>query len=340
MSEIRYDRLHDTHVIVAPERLHRPESVRRHAPKRPLEQVCPFCEGNESMTPPEIMALRDAMASADTPGWKTRIVPNLYSAVQTNASFEYNDTSFVCLDGFGTHEVLVDTPTHVTAFVQLDERQIIDWLETIGERVRQLRQDDRFAYIAVFKNEGADAGATQSHVHTQILGIPFVPAWKRVDVLRAHRYFEEHGTALHAAVLEDEITADERVVYQKNGWVAYCPFASAVPYEVIIAADDLKGQVDTFTREQVHAVAAVIKTVMSGMQKALGEFDYNLEIAVPPMGDLGVRAETTDMLDRIAPFHIRILPRLFRFGGFETATGVMINPVTPEDAAMQLRGDE
>lgn len=340
MSEIRYDRLHDTHVIIAPERLSRPNAMKRNAPERASKELCPFCEGNECMTPPEIMALRAPETAADAPGWKTRIVPNLYGAVKMNAGPQTHDASFECLDGFGSHEVLVDTPRHLTVFADLDEKHMLNWLQTVGKRVRQLRQDGRFAYIAIFKNEGPGAGATQPHTHTQIVGIPFVPASKRAAFLRAYHYFEAHGTTLHAAALKDEMASAERVLYNKNRWIAYCPFASAVPYEIMITADDFTRQVDTLDDDQLRAVAAVMKTVLSRMQTALGVFDYNLEISVPPLKDLGLQAGSSALLDRIAPFCIRILPRLFRLGGFETSTGVMINPVTPEQAARRLRGEK
>jgi UDPglucose--hexose-1-phosphate uridylyltransferase len=34
---------------------------------------------------------------------------------------------------------------------------------------------------------------------------------------------------------------------------------------------------------------------------------------------------------------IRIMPRIYRLGGFELSTGMLINPVTPEEAAKLLR---
>ena len=42
---------------------------------------CPFCEGREERTPPEVYAVRPEGGPPDTPGWTTRVVPNLYPAL-------------------------------------------------------------------------------------------------------------------------------------------------------------------------------------------------------------------------------------------------------------------
>src|SRR5262249_10257038 len=79
--ELRIDQLSGLPAILAPERAARPDSFNlpKSEPKGP--ENCPFCEGREDHTPPEVYATRPGGGDADSPGWTTRVVPNLYPAL-------------------------------------------------------------------------------------------------------------------------------------------------------------------------------------------------------------------------------------------------------------------
>jgi UDPglucose--hexose-1-phosphate uridylyltransferase len=68
--------------ILAPGRADRPHGFE---PARSEDakgaEGCPFCEGAEGKTPPEVYATRPGGGDPDTPGWTTRVVPNLYPAL-------------------------------------------------------------------------------------------------------------------------------------------------------------------------------------------------------------------------------------------------------------------
>ncbi|MHC3994581.1 galactose-1-phosphate uridylyltransferase [Thiomicrolovo sp. ZZH C-3] len=338
MSEIRYDKLHDAHVLVAPERLHRPDCIPKRVKSHRHVAKCPFCEGNESLTPPEIFALRSAGSFANEPGWKTRVVPNLYKAVQIETPHKHHYGIFEYHEGFGAHEVVIDTPEHRTSMTQWSEQEVVDWLTTLGRRVADLRRDIRIGYISLFKNEGSDAGATQPHSHTQLIGLPILPEVKRAYYERGARYFREHGTALVASIISHERQAGERIIAEQGGYTAYCPFASAYPFEVIIAPETLRGQIDTLAPKDFEALAPLLLEVLSKLERQLGCLAFNIEIVTPPFHhpDGAAPNATTDDMFR---FMLRIQPRLYRHGGFELSTQMMINPVAPETAARLLRGD-
>lgn len=339
MSEIRYDRLHDCHVIVAPERLRRPDCMPMHV--RPLRHVkkCPFCEGNEALTPPEIFAIRESEGYANEGGWKTRVVPNLYKAVQIETPHRHHYGFFECHEGFGAHEVIVDTPEHRTSMVQWSEAETVYWLQTLKARVADLRRDRRIAYISLFKNEGADAGATQAHSHTQLIGLPVVPSAQRDYFARAARHYDEHGQALLRELIEQEEVAGERIVASQDGFTVYCPYASAYPFETIIAAKGLRGQIDTLETHHFEVLAPLLLRMLGRLERELGAFSFNLEVSTPPLHDEH-GAHLLERADDLLPFMIRIMPRIYRYGGFELSTQTMINPVAPEKAAKLLRGDE
>ncbi len=337
MSDIRYDRLHDCYVIIATERLHRPDIGRGKPKKEAVPKVCPFCEGHESMTPPEIFALREPGSLPNTPHWRTRVVPNLYKAVQIEAPYAHHFGLFEHWDGFGAHEIIIDTPRHLTSMVQWSSAETSDWLRTLRERVADLRKDSRIAYISLFKNEGTEAGATQSHSHTQLIGLPIIPARERTRYRVAHDYFVSHARPLLQEVLAHEREDARRIVAAENGVTAYCPYASAYPFEVLIAADRVPEQIDTLSETTIAAIVPTLQKVLSSLQRQLGFLEFNLILATPPLQAQEIAGEILEHAAESCPFYLRIVPRLYRQGGFEISTGIMINPVAPETAAKLLK---
>ncbi len=333
MSEIRYDTLHDTHVIIAPERLHRPDFGGSTATVQTSES-CPFCEGNESITPPEIFALRDKKSFANETGWQTRVVPNLYKAVQIEAPYHVQqDGFFQKHDGFGAHEVIIDTPEHHLSMLQWSEKEVVNWLKTMRARVADLRRDHRIAFISLFKNQGVQAGSTQPHPHTQLIGLPVIPRADREGYERSHIHYRTTGRSLMASLLEHEEQAGERIVAKVDDFTAFCPYASAYPFEVMITSKKALGQIDTLSDEAIASVSSLLLSVL----KKLGYFDFNLWVATPPLQHEPLGGDLLSDVEQSCRFAIRIMPRIYRHGGFEVSTGTMINPVPPEMAAKLLR---
>ena len=338
MSDIRYDRIHDTHVIIAPERLHRPHCYGVEEKKEVVkEEHCPFCEGNESMTPPEIFALREEGSLANEEGWETRVVPNLYKAVQIEATHAHHYGIFEHWEGFGAHEVIIDTPEHHSSMTQWSESAVVQWLQTLRTRVSDLRKDERIAYISLFKNEGSEAGATQQHSHTQLIGLPMIPKLQRERYHRSYEYYKHNASALLESEIVNEEISNERIVAKQGEFTAYCPYASAYPFEVIISSKRALGQIDTLHDETIAQIAPLIHIILKNMKKQLGCFSFNLSISTPPLQGNTFEYDILTHTEEMCRFSIRVMPRLYQLGGFEVSTGVMINPVSPEHAAKLLR---
>jgi UDPglucose--hexose-1-phosphate uridylyltransferase len=338
MSDIRHDRVHGTHVIIAPERLHRPNCYGDEEKEEVLrEEHCPFCEGNESMTPPEIFTIRETGSLPNKKGWKTRVVPNLYKAVQIEAAYEHHYGFFDHWEGFGAHELIIDTPVHHTSITQWSESEVVNWLQTLRARVSDLRKDGRIAYISLFKNEGSEAGASQQHCHTQLIGLPIVPKLLKERYQRSLTYYKQNACALLESEIEQEEASKERVVAKHGDFTAYCPYASAYPFEVVISSKKAVGQIDTLHDETIAEVATLLRVILKNMKKQLGCFTFNLAISTPPLQAKDFEYDILTHTNEMCRFSIRIMPRLYHIAGFEVSTGIMINPVAPEHAAKLLR---
>lgn len=204
-GEPRTDPVSGRQVVIAPGRARRPGVGVPTIEAATAEELegCPFCEGREERTPPETLAL-PAREPADSPGWRVRVVPNLYPA-------------------FERQEVVVHSPRHVRSFADLEDGEVEAVADAWFTRMAQAAAHG-FEYVHALVNEGRQAGASLMHSHSQLV-------WLREPPPGAEG--EERGALAHLA----EAIDGGHVVARYDGVVAFCPPASRVPYEVTIAAE-------------------------------------------------------------------------------------------------------
>ena len=112
MPELRKDPIVGRWVVVAESRSQRPNDFTQTSAPR---GTCPFCEGNEDQTPPEILAYRSS-GPANGPGWRVRVVPNKYPALEREGSLgQVPSGLYERQAGIGAHEVIIETPEHLTS---------------------------------------------------------------------------------------------------------------------------------------------------------------------------------------------------------------------------------
>ncbi len=335
MSDIRYDLFTDRYVIVAPRRAQRPGFLQ--SASMPQNQPCPFCEGNESMTPPEIYAIRPH-GGANEKGWKTRVVPNRYNALAIEADTRWHRAgSFEWQEGFGAHEIVIDMPRHTLRMDQWQASEFSDWLATLQARAIDLHRDFRLVWLSIFKNHGVHAGATQAHPHTQILALPMIPKAKLVQLEHHVRYFREHGKPICEVLRDQELAAGERVVVQNDRFVAIVPFGSANPFEVWVTPKTAIGSLMQLNPAEIDALSGLLVDLFGRMYGVLGNFDFNLWLEMAPLQKDGASEAIFEDAQKACRLGLRIVPRVTGMGGFELHSGMQINPLAPEEAAKLLR---
>ena len=83
MPDLRRDPIVGRWVIISTERSSRPHDFIPLQAARPLAAaLCPFCPGQERLTPKEIMAYRLPPVEPNGPNWTVRVVPNKFPALQ------------------------------------------------------------------------------------------------------------------------------------------------------------------------------------------------------------------------------------------------------------------
>jgi len=329
--ELRQDPVTGRWVILAPERARRPREFRPAEDGLERSAPCPFCEGHEDRTPPEVLARRGPGSRPDGPGWRVRVVPNLYPAVVPGGAGAAPEERglFRRRDGAGAHEVIVESPRHLVSLTALDETAVAEVLDVWQERLRGLGRERGLAHALIFKNVGARAGASLEHVHTQLIALPAVPVVVEEELAGARRHHDATGRCVFCEVVRAEEADGRRLVSGTGSHVALEPWASRFPFETHVLPRRHVARFEDLLPGERADLARALRDVLARLEQVLDAPHYNLLVHTAPFGQDG---------DAPYHWHIEILPRLARLAGFEWGTGFHINAVPPEEAAARLRG--
>jgi UDPglucose--hexose-1-phosphate uridylyltransferase len=340
MPELRHDPIQRRWVIIATERGRRPDDF-IHEESQPNGGFCPFCEGNESKTPPEITAIRNG-TQPNQPGWEVRVVPNKFPALRIEGGLDRKGLgAYDRMNGVGAHEVIIETPDHSLhlADAPVDHIQKVLW--TYRERLVDLLKDHRFKYILIFKNHGAAAGASISHPHTQMIATPVTPLTLVEELDSARNHFIKKERCLFCDLIQQELESGERIVVAGEQFVALAPFASRFPFEIFLAPRYHHHSFADASDDMLYHLAIVLKEILLRVKKCLNDPPYNFLIHTIPNIKVKPRpASYWDTIELDFHWHIEFIPRLTQVAGFEWGTGFYINPTSPEDAAKYLRETE
>ncbi len=332
MPELRQDYATKEWVIIATERAKRPHDFlkgrSKPQPLPPYDPHCPFCPGNEHMTPPEVFAIRNG-TSPNTLGWRVRVVPNKFPALVPNGRPRRVRVGlYLRMDGVGHHEVVIESPEHDKTLALLTQQQVEDTVRAYLFRYRSLNSNPANELVLIFRNQGEKAGTSLVHPHSQIVATPIVPVPVRRVLYEAERHYDALGRCVFCDILEHELNCNERIVAENQNFVAFVPYAARVPFEVHILPRQHQASFGELPDEQVGAFAAILRLVLRKLCFGLKNPDYNFAIITAPHYSQG---------EPHFHWHLKILPRLTTPAGFEIGSGMYINVALPEENAKFLR---
>jgi UDPglucose--hexose-1-phosphate uridylyltransferase len=327
--------------VLAPGRAERPDAFAAvPVPPSSGPSECPFCEGREDRTPPEVAAVRPGGGAPDSPGWVTRVVPNLYPVLgggeQTGGSPDSGFTSpddplgaparvgepdlFASSPAVGAHEVIVNAPPHVSAMTELNGDAFASAVEAWRERIRS-HADAAYCHLIV--NEGPAAGASLDHSHAQLYALDFVPTAVARERERFAAYHERtEGAHLLEDVAAEEVRRSERLVAIDDEAVLVAPWASRSPFELRVIPRRPAPRFE----DPGAGGTGMLHRALGALRDVFGD---------PPQLNLWVR--TAPLGTEEFHWHIDIVPRLTVRAGFEMGTGIEVNVYPPERAAEDLR---
>lgn len=298
LPEIRRDDIHDRFVIIAPGRARRPHDVM--TIERPArEKVCPFCKET-------ILRERALALAGGKKNWRIKVIRNAFPVVTPSNAQVY-----------GRQEIVIETPEHNKELADLPLSHIEDLLRTYANRTRVLMRDRHIGYILIFKNHGGKSGASLLHAHSQIFASGFLPPHIVHKLTNVQAYRVQYGTCYYCQLIRKEWKGPRHVFGDRYVSV-FAPWASSYSYEAWIFP---RRHVDNITRlkpEEYTSFARALKRILRKLNAVNLPYNYYLHQAVT---------------DKEEHFYLRIAPRREIWGGIELGSRLIINPVSPEEAA-------
>ena len=329
MPELRKDPIVGRWVIIAIERAKRPHNFKHQDQSLVETGICPFCEGNEDKTPPEVVAFRDRGGRPNGPGWRVRVIPNKFPALEIEGNLnKRGEGMYDKMAGVGAHEVIVESPQHHLSIATLPENNIREVLWIYRDRLIDLKRDKRLVHGLIFKNVGPAAGASLEHTHSQLIVTPTVPINVAEEITGGLEFYNYRGRCIYCDMIHQELATESRVVFDSPHFTAFCPYASRFAFETWIVPKAHSSHYETISKQGVDDLGNVIRQVLGRLEMALDNPPYNYIIHTAPF-DQGEMPHYH--------WHIEIIPRLTKVAGFEWGSGFYINPTPPEDAARFLR---
>ena len=340
-NEIRKDYLLDRWVIIAAERAKRPSDFKVEASPRDVGKVCPFCPGNEEMTPPATLLYLEKegklLRDRDSGGtrrsdWIVRCFPNRYPAVkpETKEVKAVDNEMLYRTRAYGFHEVIVESPVHDEQPSKMRLKQLKYSLMAQIERAAAFYRDPSIRYVQIFRNYRREAGASLSHPHSQIIATEHIPKILTEEVKSSKTYMEKEGRCIFCDIIEVE-KESSRLIYESKHFVALAPWASIQPFEFWILPKKHSANLLKITDEELDELSRILKAGLRALSEVLGDPPYNYVFHTAPKYPRGI--------EKFYHWHLEVYPKLAVWAGFEIGTGMYINVTPPEVAAESLKAE-
>ena len=324
-SELRQDIVTGDWVVIATGRAKRPEDfVQEHKEEEIMSAGnCFFCDPQASGQEKDVLIYRKSDGD-----WSLRVFPNKYPAFSRGrVPKSLDEGPYFAMTGTGYHEVIV-MRDHYRQMALMEELEIAEVIDAYQERYLNLMSRKSVNFIGIFHNQGIEAGGTVFHPHSQLMAIPVVSPYLKLELDGAELYHRSNKDCVYCVMAEYEKEAKKRLVFENGEFIAFCPFASRAAFEVWIMPKGHNPYFERITNEEKLKLAEVFQKALYSIYKALDNPPYNFYIHTSPCDGKDYPHYH---------WHIEILPHTSVWAGFELQTGIEISTIQPEVAAEYLR---
>jgi len=239
----------------------------------------------------------------------------------------------------GAHEVIVENARHDRQLWTASDEEVEQFLLLCAHRIQDLKNDQRFKYVSVFKDFGALAGQEFDHPTSQIVATTFVPRRVLYELRSARDHYAQKERCVFCDILLQELQQKKRIIEVQGDYVACCPYASRVPFEtwIIPQLHEAHFERNGLSRPgSLRDCAALLKRSINRIRSITDSFHLVLHTSPNTMH----RSQVLNYwrtIDDDYHWHIEIMPILARKEKSYTFKEVYFAPVTPETAAVRLR---
>lgn len=296
--------------------------------------LCPLCPGQESLCPPNVYEYPYRSGN-----WQVRVIPHLRPLYRIEGDAQRRaEGIYDKMRGLGAHEIVVENPDHHLQLAELGDEQVAEVLRAYVSRITDLKKDQRFRYVTVFRNHGALAGRELDHPHSQVTATPFIPRRVGYELRATQRYYRLKERCLLCDILRQELAQKVRTVEWDDQFIALCPFASRVPYETWImpVKHCFTLEEDLTSWDRLFRFARFLKSILRRLV-ALAPA-YHLVLHTAP--NISAKYERKDNWQTIVEdyhWHFEILPVVPSKSRSYSLKEVYYNSLPPEQAAEELR---
>lgn len=339
ISELRQDIVTDDWIVIATGRMNRPD--------RFVEKTLPYKSsvddktGENQLTPKKIEKNEilencpfdnlekfdnnePVLDYPDKNKWFARVVPNKYPAFETRDELNKRQAGpYSIMDGAGFHEVIIyrDHFRHLNDFTS---EEFVCVFDVYQKRYLALMNQKFIDYISIFHNYGKEAGASIDHPHSQLIAAPIVPPDIHRSIIGSNEYYHKHKRCVHCVMIDWEKEDNQRIVFENDEFIAFCPYVSRAAFEIRIFSKDHKPYFERINSEEKQMLAETLQQVIKKVFNRLNNPAFNFFIHTAPCD-----GKTYPHYH----WHLEILPKTSVWAGFELSTGVEISIVSPEQAA-------
>jgi UDPglucose--hexose-1-phosphate uridylyltransferase len=180
----------------------------------------------------------------------------------------------------------------------------------------------------IFKNAGADAGASLEHAHSQIVLLPRLPTVLRDEIAAGVAHHAATGHCIFCELIENEHKVGGRIMLESERFIVFAAFAGRFPFETWILPKVHASHFEMILDGEIDDLAKLFRQLLRKLAAGLDDPPYNYFIHTGPL---------TESAMPHYHWHIELLPRITGIAGFEIGAGFAINPVPPEQAAAYMR---
>jgi len=334
-SELRLDLISKDWVIIATGRAKRPEmfkSKTRKEKKIP-KRFCPFCHVDTLESPllvysrgKKILFKKGDKIPKD---WTTIVVPNKYPPLLPHPDLNerIEGKLYKTINAVGFCELVV-TKEHEKSLALFSKERVKEVIDSYQERYLDLAKENFVNYVSIFHNEGAAAGASRSHPHSQIITTPLIDVDLQKALFNSEKYFKKNKKCIYCEMNKLEKKTGKRIVFENENFLAVCPFASKAAFEIIISPKNHLPYFERINEKEKWQLAEVFKVALSKIYKGLSDPAYNFYLHTAPCDGRDYS---------YYHWHWTIIPKTATWAGFELGARMEISTITPEKAAEYLR---
>jgi UDPglucose--hexose-1-phosphate uridylyltransferase len=298
------------------------------------QSTCPFCPGNEHLTPPEIAVYRPPAGGSGRADWEVRVVPERdpYFFIEEDLVRE-GIGMFDRISTRGASEIVVESPDHDMRLEDADEAQLERILWMYRDRVTDLKRDLQIRNVVVTRRYGKP-GSTIHHPYSRILAAPIVFDDLRAELTQAREYYAYKRRCVFCDTIREEAAAGDRLLQMTSHFAAFVPYAARVPFELRVLPRRHESAFEAIIPDEVADLARLLKRLSGLLVKAIGNPSYRMTLHTAPNLAVKIVQGEWDTIERDYHWHLEIL--VYPERAMEVA-GIAVTDMLPEEAARILR---